>query len=517
VAAPPEVEPAALPGLLAPGIPLLVDEPSWQGTDAFLTALAAWGLREGRPVLVLVPDLLTLARVRPILRRTGEDPTLLHGDLAPADRVAVWDGLRRRTPPLLLGTRSALGAPLADLGLVVVVDEHDPSYKSDRTPRLQGRDVALALAGLAGAPSVLLSGAPAVDSVGWGAAGRYRHVRLAGRQAAQPLEVVDLRGELAAGVRGLLSRPLLNALAELAGRRQGRALLLMNRRGTASVVLCRDCGHVLVCRECGRALVYHATGRTLRCHHCDLAAPPVDRCPACASPRIRYLGGGTERVESEVRARFPSLRVGRLDRDVTASGLAQRDLVAAFLAGELDVLVGTSLALRRLDEGTLDLLAVVSADVGLALPEERAAERTYQLLHLAARRLAPDGRGILQTYRPDHPAVVAVATGDPIPFYQLELEARRRFRSPPFGRLVKLVLAGPDDARVRREAEELARELRGRSSRVEVLGPQPPFVPRRAGQWRQQIVLRGDDPVDLLRGIELGVGWAVDVDPETLL
>jgi primosomal protein N' (replication factor Y) len=355
--------------------------------------------------------------------------------------------------------------------------------------------------------------------------GRYRRCTLEERAAGErpAVELVDLRAELAAGNRGLISRRLSEALGALPTEAGERAILLINRRGSATVVLCRECGHVQACPECTLPLVYHEAGRTLRCHHCGAVAPPAARCPACSSPRIRYLGGGTERLEAEVRARFPRLRVGRLDRDVVEQKGAAARVVDDFAAGELDVLVGTSLVAKGLDVPEVTLVGVVSADIALALPDERAAERTWQLLVQAigrAGRGGGPGRAIIQTYQPGHPAIRAAVGGDAETFYDAELALRRAFGGPPYGRNLKLTVAVEDAAAARREAERMAARLRDRAREAviaaTVIGPAPAYVPRRGGRWRWNVVVRADDPAGLLDG-DPGPPWSVDVDPESLL
>ena len=337
------------------------------------------------------------------------------------------------------------------------------------------------------------------------------------------VEVVDLREELRDGNRGLLSGRLVAALGSLDSGRGDQAILVINRRGTASVVLCRDCGHVQACPDCDRPLVFHQAGGTLRCHHCGRAFPLASRCPNCHSARIKYLGGGTERVEREVRERFPGLRVGRLDRDVVEHRGAAERVLDAFAAGQLDVLVGTSLVAKGLDVPNVTLVGVVSADVSLNLPDERAAERTYQLLAQAVGRAGRGerrGTAIIQSYQPEHPAIRAVADDDAAAFYDAELELRRRFGSPPFGRLVKLTCGLEDRAAAETTARAMADDLRRRAaergSDTAVIGPAPAYIARRADRWRWNVVLRGSDPVGLLGG-GLDSPWSVDVDPESLL
>ncbi len=506
--------------------PLLLDGVTGSGKTAIYVEAIVASLLARRPALVLVPE---IALALPLVDRLRADldarVALVHSGLGDGERADEWRRIRAGDVDIVVGTRLAVLAPLADVGVVIVDEEHDAAYKSDRTPRLQARDVAMELGRLAGAAVVLGSATPAVESLGRAIAGTYQRVVLPDRAAGRPpiVEVVDLRDELAAGNRGLLSRILDAALASLDTTAGEQAILVLNRRGSSSVVLCRDCGHVQACPDCERPLVYHQAGTTLRCHHCGRATPLATRCPACGSPRIRYLGGGTERVEREVRAAHPGLRVDRLDRDVAERKGAAAKVIDTFAAGRTDVLVGTSLVAKGLDIPTVTLVGVVSSDVALNLPDERAAERTFQLLIQAIGRAGRGeraGRGILQTYQPEHPAIVAVASGDAATFYDAELELRRRFGAPPFGRSVKLTIALPDREAAESTASAFAATLRDRAvatgARVTVAGPAPAFLVRRNDRWRFHLVLRGDDPVALLGG-DPGPPWSVDVDPESLL
>jgi primosomal protein N' (replication factor Y) len=506
--------------------PLLLDGVTGGGKTAIYVESIASCLERGRPALVLVPE---IALALPLVDRLRADlaarVAVVHSGLGHGERADEWRRIRAGDVDIVVGTRLAVLAPLADVGLVIVDEEHDAAYKSDRTPRVQARDVAMELARLAGAALILGSATPAVDSVGRARSGGYRRVELPARPVgtAPEVEVVDLRAELQEGNRGLISRRLGDALAALDIDAHDQAILVLNRRGTASVVLCRDCGHVQACGECGRPLVYHQAGMTLRCHHCGRAAPLPSRCPACDSPRIRYLGGGTERVEREVSEAFPHLRVARLDRDVVEHKGAAARVVDAFAAGEVDVLVGTGLVAKGLDIPNVTLVGVVSADVALNLPDERAAERTYQLLAQATGRAGRGDRAataIIQTYQPDHPAIQAVARANSNAFYDAELELRRRFGSPPFGRLVKLTVGLVDrdaaEAAARSMADHLRAVARERGVDVVVVGPAPAYIARRADRWRWNVVLRGPDPVGLLDG-RVDAPWSVDVDPESVL
>jgi primosomal protein N' (replication factor Y) len=506
--------------------PFLLEGVAAAGKTAVYVELCRAALATGRGALVLVPE---IALATPLLDRLradlGIEPAVLHSGLSDGERADEWRRIRTGDAPLIVGTRLAVLAPLPDVGLIVVDEEHDPGYKSDRTPRYQARDLALELGRLAAAPVVLGSATPDVASVGRAQAGELRHLRLADRQAGEAarVELVDLRAELAAGNRGLLSMALESAIDGLDREQGDRCILVLNRRGSASVVLCRDCGYVQVCPECQRPLVYHAAAVSLRCHHCGASAPIARRCPACASVRIKYLGGGTERLERQVAERFPRLRVGRLDRDVVERRGAAERVVDDFVDGRLDVLVGTSLVTKSFDIPEVTLVGIVSADVALNLPDERAAERTYQLLAQAvgrAGRGTRPGRAIVQTYQPEHPAIQALVTGDQAGFYASELETRRLFGSPPYGHLVKLTCSLEDRDKAEAEAKRFAAELRERTvaagRRTTVLGPAPAYIARRAGKWRFTVVLRGADPLGILGG-DPGVPWSVDVDPESLL
>ena len=493
-------------------------------TSVYAEAIRA-ALGQGRGALVLVPE---IALAVPLLDRLrfdlGEEVALLHSALGEGERADEWRRIRAGEVRVVVGTRIAALAPLADPGIVIVDEEHDPSYKSDRTPRYQARDVAVVLGRLAQAPVVLGSATPDVVTYGRAMSGEIERLVLPRVAGARPkVEVVDLRAELAAGNKGLLSERLTHELVALKTDEHEQAILVINRRGSASVVVCRDCGYVQICPECQRPLVFHANTLSLRCHHCGATAPVARRCPACDSVRIRYLGGGTQRVEREVQIRFPHLRVARLDRDIVERKGEAARVVDAFAAGEADVLVGTALVAKGLDVPQVTLVGVVSADIALNLPDQRAAERTYQLLTQAigrAGRGERPGTAIIQTYLPDHPVIAALGDADASEFYSAELASRRLFKAPPFGEVIKLTVALEERTAAEAKAVEMAARLRerarGAGGKVEVLGPLPAYIARRAGRWRFHVVLRGQRPIDVL-GTDPGAPWSVDVDPESLL
>ena len=503
----------------------LLEGTTASGKTAVYAEVIRAALEQGRGALVLVPE---IALAVPLLDRLGYDlgvdVALLHSALGEGERADEWRRIRAGEVKVVVGTRIAALAPLADPGVIIVDEEHDPAYKSDRTPRYQARDVAMELGRLAGAPVILGSATPDVVTYGRAARGEIERIVLPRVAGARPkVDVVDLRAELAAGNRGLLSRELTEALEGLNTQDHEQAILVINRRGSASVIVCRDCGYVQICPECQRPLVFHANTLSLRCHHCGATAPVARRCPACESVRIRYLGGGTQRVEREVQIRFPNLRVVRLDRDVVERKGEATRIVDAFAAGEFDVLVGTALVTKGLDVPQVTLVGVVSADIALNLPDQRAAERTYQLLVQAIGRAGRGeraGTAIVQTYLPDHPVITALIADDALAFYDAELASRRLFNAPPFGDVIKLTIALEDRDAAEKKAAAMALELRERvrasGAQVEVLGPLPAYIARRAGRWRFHVVLRGARPMEVL-GTDPGAPWSVDVDPESLL
>lgn len=505
---------------------VLLEGDTASGKTAVYAEAIGCALQARRGALVLVPE---IALATPLIDRLrhdlGVDVAMLHSAMSEGERADEWRRVAAAEVRVVVGTRMAALSPPDPLGIVIVDEEHDQAYKSDRTPRYQARDLALATGRMAEAPVVLGSATPDIVSVGLAREGRVRHLHLRGRRSGSAVqtEIVDMREELAEGNRGLLSASLATRLAELDRAAGDRAILLINRRGAASVVLCRDCGYVQICPECQRPLVFHASVVSLRCHHCGASAPVARRCPSCGSVRIRYLGGGTERVEQELKVRFPELRVARLDRDVVERKGAAAQVIDDFTAGESDVLVGTSLVAKGLDIPEVTLVGVVSADIALNLPDERAAERTWQLLTQAVGRAGRGdrpGHAVVQTYQPEHPAIIAAASGDADDFVEAELQRRRRFGSPPYGRLIKLTVALAKREAAVDVATEMVRHLRERSTelgaRVVVLGPVPAYIARRGGRWRFHVVLRGPDPATVLGG-DPGAPWSVDVDPESLL
>jgi primosomal protein N' (replication factor Y) len=496
-------------------------------THIYLDAVDC-ALQHDRQAIVLISEIaLTTELVRSFEQRFPGRIALMHSRLTTAEHRRAWERIRRGEADVVIGSRSALFAPVRRPGLVVLDEEHEWTYKQEMSPRYHAREVALWWGQLAKAPVVLGSATPDVESYYRAERNRYVLLRLPDRYLANPLppvQVVDMRDELKAGNTSIFSRPLAAALEETLGRGE-QALLFLNRRGTATCVTCRDCGHVVACRRCDVPLVYHRTDETLVCHRCNRRQPSPGRCPGCGGARIRYLGLGTQRVESELVARFPDLRVARWDRDATTQRGAHERIWQAFEAGEIDVMIGTQMIAKALDFPRVTLVGVVLADVGLFLPDFRAGERAFQLLTQMAGRTGRGplgGRAIVQTYSPDHYAIQAAAGHDYASFYQREIAFRRAHGYPPLGRLVRLVYTGSGQDRCLRETAKVRNVLDEETSRqgiadIQILGPAPCFNRRLRGRERWQILLRGDRFARLLDRVQLPPGWSIDVDPVSLL
>ncbi|HXF52208.1 MAG TPA: primosomal protein N', partial [Dehalococcoidia bacterium] len=463
-------------------------------TEVYLRALQA-AVEAGKRGIVLVPEIaLTPQTVRRFAERFPGRVAVIHSGLSEGERYDQWHGIRDGRYDVVIGARSALFAPQPDLGLIILDEEHEWTYKQhDPPPRYHAREVAEQLARLTGATLVLGSATPDIVSFHRAQTAHYRlltldervratpapdgGVELSTTAALPPITVVDLREELRTGNRSIFSRALQLALRRTLDRGE-QAILFLNRRGAAGFLQCRDCGYVPECSSCDIALTYHREADRLVCHLCNRRRRVPERCPVCESARIRMLGVGVERVEEEVRRLFPEARVLRWDRDVTGRRGAHERILAQFLAGEADVLVGTQMLAKGLDFPAVTLVGIVSADVGLHLPDVRASERAFQVLtQVAGRagRAALDGRVILQTYTPEHPAIEHAARHDYEGFYRHEIELRRRAGYPPFARLVKLTFQHTSATYAFEEARRVERLLRNERDRrgldIDIRGP----------------------------------------------
>jgi primosomal protein N' (replication factor Y) (superfamily II helicase) len=490
-------------------------------TEVYLAAITA-ALAGGRRALVLVPEIsLTPQTIRRFAARFPGRVGLLHSALSEAERAAVWRLVRAGEVEVVVGSRSAVFAPLADLGVIVVDEEDASAYKQDRVPRYHAVETALELGRLCRAAVVLGSATPRVESFFRAHGGDLELATLPDRiggRALPPIEVVDLREELRAGNRSPLSLSLERALGECAAA-GGQSILFLNRRGTATVVVCRSCGEALGCANCSVALVYHQSRARCDCHYCGASVPPPRSCPACGSPAIRALGMGTERLEREVRERFPALRLLRMDRDTVQRRDTYFEIYDAFARGDADCLIGTQMVTKGWDLAGVRLVGIVNADTALHLPDYRSGEVTFSLLTQVAGRA---GRGehparvILQTYTPGHYAIRHALGHDYLGFAHEEIRIRRAAGFPPYHRLCVCTCSHREDAeaerRARRAAENLSATLTPGLG-IDVLGPTPAFLHRLRGEYRWQITVRGATLEGALPHLPKARGWSIDVDP----
>jgi primosomal protein N' (replication factor Y) len=507
-------------------------------TELYLRAIAR-ALRRGRQALVLVPEIaLTAQLVRRFAARFGDQVVVLHSGLSLGERYDTWRRLRRGDARVVVGSRSAVFAPLPELGLIIVDEEHEPSYKHEEGVRYHARDVALKLAELTQSVVILGSATPAIESYRHARNGEYMLLELPDRVARKPggfgtqtiplppVRIVDMRVELQNGNRSIFSRALQQGLGEVLEQGQ-QALLFLNRRGTAVFVMCRDCGYVVGCPRCSASLSVHASNdmEILRCHSCSHRELVPALCPQCWSSRIRQFGVGTQRVVAEVEQLFPHARVLRWDRDVTGRKGAHDRLLQAFLNHEADVVVGTQMIAKGLDLPLVTLVGVVSADTGLHTPDFRSGERAFQLMAQVAGRAGRrdlGGQVIIQTYNPDHYALRAAAEHNYQAFYQEEIAFRAEAHYPPFAQLVRFVTSGPNPQSVQAAAENLAGRVEDALAYLNLpdaalIGPAPAFMERVRDRYRWHLLARAANIQPLLDELGPLPGWTVDIDPVSML
>jgi len=510
-------------------------------TEVYLRAAEQAVARGGR-VLVLIPEIaLSPQMVQRVEARFGSRVALWHSALTPSRRREVWARTHRGEIDVLVGARSAVFAPLPDVKLIVVDEEHEGAYKQAESPRYHARDTALVRGRAAGAVVVLGSATPSLESFANAESGKYRLLTLPHRVERRPRSRVELvpfpRREEGkpAPVSLILGDPLREALAATLARKE-QSLLFLNRRGHSTLVQCESCREPLLCSQCDLTLTWHSVGDQVVCHVCGRRGSTPSSCPRCGGAVSLFKGVGTQRVARELARLFAGVRVVRLDTDVTRKRGALHEGLEIFRRGEADVLLGTQMVAKGLDFPTVTLVGVIHADLGLSLPDFRSAERTFQLLTQVAGRAGRGtnpGRVLFQTARPDHAALQAAAAQDYERFYRGEMAARRDPPYPPYRRLVNLLFDGRDEARVIAAAEEAARLLVSRRDALppevplEILGPAPQPFSRLKGKHRWHITLRGSDyrglhalakaALERREGVSDGVRMGVDVDPVSLL
>ncbi|MFC1899411.1 primosomal protein N' [Chloroflexota bacterium] len=499
-------------------------------TEIYLQALAEV-IKKGRKGIVLVPEIsLTPQTIERFAARFPHRVAVLHSRLSLREQYDEWQRIRNGEFDVVIGTRSALFAPQPDLGLIVIDEEHEWTYKQDNSPRYHTRDVAIKLAGLTGTIVILGSATPDVETLYYARKGNYYFLELPERitpvQGAPlpQVNIIDLRDELKVGNTSVFSRDLAQAIDKAVSNRE-QVILFLNRRGGASFVQCRICGFVLRCRRCDIALSYHHAGDNLVCHRCNYKMSVLRICPECGSRRIKFLGIGTQRLEQETARAFPGARLLRWDSDATRTRDSHQDILNRFRNHEADILIGTQMVAKGLDLPRITLVGVIIADTSLNLPDLRAGERTFQLLSQVAGRAGRGVRGgqvIIQTYSPEHYAVQAAAGHDYAAFYNKEIAYRQKLHNPPFSSLACLTYSHTNDSVCQKETERMRnvldeqRDLLGIAD-ISFIGPAPAFVHRLRGRFRWQLILRGTGLNEFLSAIPFSQGWTTDIDPVSLV
>ncbi len=503
-------------------------------TEVYLQAIEEC-LARGRSALLLVPEIaLTPGVAAQFFARFGDNVAILHSAFTDAQRAEQWRKIRGGRARVAIGTRSGVFAPLADLGLVIVDEEHESGYKQEEAPRYHGRDIAVVRARAAGATVVLGSATPSLESRRNVDAGKYALLRLPDRIGSRPLPavtVVDMRREfLETRQNKLFSRELANAVDERLQAGE-QAMILLNRRGFSIYAMCRSCGYRVECENCSVTLTFHKRERRLLCHYCGFAAPPPKACPACQSEYIHFQGSGAEKVEEQLRIDFPRARIARLDRDAVRGRGQYETILNGFREGNCDLLVGTQMIAKGHDIPNVTLVGVVNTDIGLGVPDFRAAERTFQLLTQVAGRAGrgdKPGQVILQTMNPEHYAVELAARQDYDAFYRRESSFRKNLRYPPFAVLAAMIVRSRKPEEALALSGKLARHLSPPLAGVRMMGPAAAPVVKLRAEYRYQFLLKSRSRKSIAavlkraRQFALAQNWpqtalVIDVDPMSLL
>ena len=512
-------------------------------TEVYMQAMADV-LEKGKSVIVLVPEIsLTPQTASRFVGRFGERVALLHSRLSDGERYDQWHRIQNGDADIVIGPRSAIFAPVQELGMLIIDEEHSDSYKSDTAPRYHAREVAQKRSELANCPVVLGSATPSLESFHQAQNRSYQLLNLPDRvfdRKMPSVHIVDMRSELKKGNRTIFS-DLLRSSIETSLVRQEQIILFLNRRGHSTYVFCRNCGYVEQCDNCSISLTYHRQTQQLTCHHCGKTRAPHQVCPQCGSEAIRFFGAGTEAVEQEARKAFPNARVMRFDADTTARKNAHQQILEAFRQQKIDILIGTQMVSKGLDFPKVTLVGVIAADTALNLPDFRASEQTFSLLTQVAGRSGRadlEGQVILQTYMPEHYCIKSAQQHDYIGFYNEEVEARGALRYPPFSHVATLLLRGRDEkevieaAHAAREQLEIWQTNHAASdiepTTIEILGPAPAPLTKIEGKFRWHLLLRSTHPEKMSQlfkrftdeppsTISKAIEFVVDIDPTNIL
>jgi primosomal protein N' (replication factor Y) len=455
-------------------------------------------LQQGKKALLLTPEIsLTPQLSRRFRSHFDSLVSLLHSGLTPRERLSEWWNIKEGNRTVVIGTRSAIFAPLDDVGIIIVDEEHDTSYKQEENPRYNARDLAVMRAKIENAIVLLGSATPSLESYYNAEKGKYQYLQLAERIFPGKLpqvEIVDMNEEFKKeGKRRIISELLFSEIDKCLSRKE-QSLILLNRRGYASYLKCRKCGYIPICANCSMSLTYHLDEHKLKCHYCGYSRRPPERCKECEGEYIHYIGEGTEKIEEEISHFFPDAEVSRMDRDTTRYRGAAEKIITLFTAGDVDILIGTQMIAKGHDIHNVTLMGIISADIALGLPDFRSSERTFQLLTQASGR---SGRGelpgkvIIQTNHPNHYSIEMAEKQDFHSFYQKEMRFRRIMKYPPFTYLVNVIIKGRSLDKLKKKAIKVANKLREKDSRsIWILGPSPAPLSKMKGNYRYQIVLK---------------------------
>ncbi|HET9660905.1 MAG TPA: primosomal protein N' [Thermomicrobiales bacterium] len=521
--------------------PVLVHGVTGSGkTELYLRAVA-WCLRNELGAIVLVPEIaLATQVVRRFEERFPGKVAVIHSELGEVDRYSTWTAIARGDRPIVVGPRSALFAPLPELGVIVIDEEQDSAYKQDSPPKYQAIRLAHKIAQARNGALLLGSATPSVESYYAAAARAFTLVSLPDRIGFSPggidaehrerglampeVDIVDMRHEVKSTGASLISTPLQGLIGTALDRAE-QSIVLLNRRGMSTIVICRNCTRSVDCPHCDIPLVYHQDLQRLLCHRCGFGMRPIQKCPECDGP-LDYFGAGTQRIEAELSRLYPGARVMRVDRDSIRRLGGYDATIRRIQRGDVDIVVGTQIVAKGLDFPRVTAVGVVQADSALYLPDFRSAERTFQLLTQVAGRAgrrSTTGQVVVQTYTPRHYAIQAAARHDYLAFYEREIEFRAQQRYPPFSRLIRLSMRDRSDEKCREDGETLAVEIdgviRANGFDADVFGPAPAFVAKIRDLYQWQIIVRGGIKgfTELVETIPLRSPWSIDVDPQSLL
>ncbi len=465
-------------------------------TEVYLHAISN-ALQRGKNALMLVPEIsLTPQMVSQVNARFGKEVAVLHSGLSEGEKYDEWRRIRRGEARVVVGARSAIFAPLSNIGLIIIDEEHEASYKQEDTPRYHARNVAIWRSKFHNAPLVLGSATPSLDSRARAQKGVYKLLRLtkrANQKALPEVKIIDLKSVEFAGSQFDLSTDLVKAIKEKLLKNE-QIILLLNRRGFASFMLCRDCGFVLQCPNCDLSLTMHKDTRQMICHYCGFHQPIPNRCPNCQSSKIRFLGTGTQKVEEELTELLPGARVLRMDVDTTRRKGSYKEILDKFGAGNADILLGTQMIAKGLDFPNVTLVGVINADTALYLPDYNASEKTFELLTQVAGRAGraeKSGQVMIQTYNPDHYAIKLAQKQDYETFYQTEMKVRYQGNYPPFFFTNLISVASKNEQNAAKEAFAIKRILmRNLHAPTIILGPTPSAISKINNQYYYQILVK---------------------------